>query len=268
MPTGLNRPVHKGLGDVVKAAFPHHAFSRKALVSLLDRERIDREDVRSLLPLDVPFDIKQTLRDVVEQLSTTYQNGQYLGLNCVQAYYSVQLLSLTQFNIPSSESKMEVVGHHILRETAFCLTKMEQALALPSSPSEQTFNPIPELDKLWKPRVFDPNAQWSNALNRFNVERNWLSCESLKSLLLVMASLDIQLVPLYKHALKLNHELNLDALFKARMEIMGLMEEVLFAEMPSRKTMVRLQKFVQNELMSIAHVNECLRTVIAYYKKH
>jgi hypothetical protein len=259
--------VRKGLGDVVKAAFPHHAFSRKALANLLDRERIDQEDVRNLLPHDVAFDIKQALRDVVEQLSTTYQNGHYLGLNCVQAYYSVQLLALTQFNIPSSESKMEAIGHQILRETAHCLSKMEQLLALPSTPSEQTFNPISELDKLWKLRVFDPNAQWSNALNRFNMERKWLSCESLKSLLVAMASLDLQFVPLYKHALKLNHELNLDVLFKTRMEIMGLMEEVLFAEMPSRKTMVRLQKFVQNELMGIAHVNECLHTVIAYYKK-
>lgn len=251
----------------MKAEFPHHAFSRKALTSLLGCERIDQEDVRRLLPNNVPLDIKQALRDVVEQLSATYQGGHYLGLNCVQAYYSVQLLALTQFNIPSSESKMEAVGHQILRETAHCLSRMEQLLDLPSTPSEQTFNPIPELDRLWKLRVFDPNAQWSNALTRFNMERNWLSCESLKSLLVAMASLDIQFVPLYKHALKLNHELNLDALFKARMEIMGLMEEVLFAEMPSRKTMVRLQKFVQNELMSIAHVNECLRTVIAYYKK-
>ena len=250
----------------MKTAFPHHAFAQTALLHLSGRSHVDELDVQPLLPQAEEFELKQALRDVVEQLLEAYRSKNYFGLNCVQAYYSVQLLTVSQFVVPASARRMKVLGDEILNATGRCLEAMNKVTALPSQVDEKLFLSIQDLERTWRDRVFEPNKRWSVALHELAISRDWLSCESLKSVLLSLASVDIQLVPLYKHATQLKYSLDLSSIFASRIQLLGHMEEFLFSDMPGRKTVTHLERSVTNELMSIGHIQECVLSINKYCK--
>ncbi len=250
----------------MKTAFPHQDFARLSLQQLAGRNYIDHRDVQELLQQNVDFEIKQALKDLVDQLVSAYKNGQYLSLNCVQAYYSVQLLVVANFALDLKHNKVKTLREDILRETGACLEQMAVILGTPSSSADKAFEKITGLEKNWRDKVFDANRRWSELLNDIPLDRDWLSCESLKSVLVSLASVDIQLVPLYKHAMNLNYDIDLTPLFQARIALLSNMNEFMFSDMPSRKTLKTLERAITRELMLIGHIQQCLLSVNKHYK--
>jgi len=253
-------------GGLVKTAFPHQDFARSSLQQLAGRNYIDHRDVQELLQQNVDFEIKQALTDLVDQLVAVYKNGQYLGLNCVQAYYSVQLLVVANFALDLKHNKVKALREDILRETGSCLEQMAVILGTPSSSADTAFEKITGLEKSWRHKVFDANGRWSELFNDIPLDRDWLSCESLKSVLVSLASVDIQMVPLYKHAMNLNYNIDLTPLFQARVALLSNMHEFMFSDKLSHKALKAMGRAITRELMLVGHIQQCLLSVNKHYK--